>query len=79
MNLEEIFSGEEYYGRFVDMHEVYEKFVNLPHVSRVDYVTYISSFYSFKDIPMETKKTPVSLLIAFQMISRLMLSIFQLF
>ena len=62
MNLEEVFSGEEYYGRFVDLHEVYKKYVNLPNVSRVDYVTYMSSFYSFKDISIETKKSPVNLL-----------------
>lgn len=41
------------------MHEEYEKFVNLPHIYRVDYITYLGSFYNFKDIGMDTKMTSV--------------------
>ena len=41
------------------MHEEYEKFVNLPHIYRVDYITYLGSFYNFKDIGKDTKMTYV--------------------
>lgn len=58
--MEDMFTGEEYFGKYLDMHEVYEKFVNLPHIYRVDYITYLGSFHTFKDISMETKMTPVS-------------------
>lgn len=58
-NMEDMFTGEEYFGKYLDMHEVYEKFVNLPHIYRVDYITYLGSFHAFKDISMETKMTPV--------------------
>lgn len=58
-NLDDLYSGEEYYGKYLDLHSQYEEFVNLPHISRVDYITYLSEFYNFKDISMETKLSSV--------------------
>lgn len=58
-NLDDMYSGEEYYGKYLDLHSQYEEFVNLPHISRVDYITYLSEFYNFKDISMETKLSSV--------------------
>ena len=60
-NLDDLYSGEEYYGKYLDLHSQYEEFVNLPHISRVDYITYLSEFYNFKDISMETKLSSVSI------------------
>ena len=57
-----MFTGEEYYGKYVDLHEEYEKYVNLPHIYRVDYITYLGSFYNFKDIGMDTKMTSVDVI-----------------
>ena len=59
VDLEEIFTGEEYYGKYLDLHQLHEQFLNLPHVFRIDYISYLTSFYTFKDIPMETKLSPV--------------------
>ena len=59
VNLDDLYSGEEYYGKYLDLHSQYEEFVNLPHISRVDYITYLSEFYNFKDISMETKLSSV--------------------
>lgn len=61
VDLETLFTGEEYYGKYVDLHSIYEQFVNLPHVSRVDYITFLSLFYKFGDISMETKMSSVSI------------------
>ena len=58
-NLDDLYSGEDYYGKYLDLHSQYEEFVNLPHISRVDYITYLSEFYNFKDISMETKLSSV--------------------
>ena len=58
-SLDDVYSGEEYYGKYLDLHSQYEEFVNLPHISRVDYITYLSEFYRFKDISMETKLSAV--------------------
>ena len=58
-NLDDLYSGEEYYGKYLDLHSQYEEFVNLPYISRVDYITYLSEFYNFKDISMETKLSSV--------------------
>ena len=72
-----MFTGEEYYGKYVDLHEEYEKYVNLPHIYRVDYITYLGSFYNFKEIGMDTKMTSVA--VFFVSDSRHILTIYLLF
>lgn len=47
----------------MDLHTQYELFVNLPHVSRVDYITYLGEFFNFKSIGMDTKMSSVVLFI----------------
>jgi splicing factor 3A subunit 3 len=54
MNLVE-FSDEEGYGKYLDLHELYEKFINLKGVERLDYITYIEKFDRLFDIPKERK------------------------
>ena len=49
------FSDEEGYGKFLDLYEVYDKFVNLKGVERVDYISYIQSFDQLYDVPKERK------------------------
>lgn len=49
------FSDEEGYGKFLDLHQVYEMFVNLKGVERVDYITYVMQFDRLFDIPRERK------------------------
>ncbi|TRY70565.1 hypothetical protein TCAL_06117 [Tigriopus californicus] len=49
------FSDEEGYGKFLDLHQVYELFVNLKGVERVDYMTYVMQFDRLFDIPKERK------------------------
>lgn len=62
-NLDDLFSGEEYFGKYLDLHAQYELFVNLPHISRVDYITYLGEFFNFKSIGMDTKMSSVALCI----------------
>ncbi|KAK8795666.1 hypothetical protein WA158_000323 [Blastocystis sp. Blastoise] len=49
------FSGEEYWGKYLDLHELFDLYVNLPNIDRVDYITYLSVFYQFENIPMKTR------------------------
>jgi len=49
------FSDEEGFGKFLDMHECYIKFINLKGVERVDYIQYITNFDQLYDIPREKK------------------------
>lgn len=55
------FSGEELGGRFLDLYEPYEMFINLKGVKRMTYLDYISSFdHVLADpdvIPTTTKRT----------------------
>ncbi|MFH4979153.1 hypothetical protein AB6A40_005862 [Gnathostoma spinigerum] len=51
------FSDEEAYGRFLDMHSIFEKYLNVKGVKRLDYITYLGQFDRFADIPMSSKKT----------------------
>merc|ERR1719187_2578488 len=49
------FSDEEGYGKFLDLHECYDKYINLKGVERVDYISYIQSFDQLYDVPKERK------------------------
>jgi len=49
------FTDEEGYGRFLDLHECYEKYVNLKGVEKTDYVTYLTVFDRLFDIPKDKK------------------------
>ncbi|VDN32650.1 unnamed protein product, partial [Gongylonema pulchrum] len=51
------FTDEESYGRFLDMHAVYEKYVNIKGIKKVDYLTFLSNFDRFAEIPISSKKT----------------------
>eukprot|EP00823_Brevimastigomonas_motovehiculus_P006315 TRINITY_DN5217_c0_g1_i1.p1 TRINITY_DN5217_c0_g1~~TRINITY_DN5217_c0_g1_i1.p1 ORF type:complete len:547 (+),score=146.86 TRINITY_DN5217_c0_g1_i1:64-1704(+) len=49
------FSAEEHYGKYVDMHALYERYINLPQFSRKDYVTFLTDFAKFDRIPANKK------------------------
>nr|CAD2197678.1 unnamed protein product [Meloidogyne enterolobii] len=52
------FTDEEGYGKFLDMHTLYEQYVNLKGVKRIDYITFISTFNQLHEISKDkTKKT----------------------
>ena len=38
------FSDEEGFGKYLDLHEAYNLFVNLKGVEHIDYLTFLSSF-----------------------------------
>lgn len=45
--VDSMFSGEEAYGRFFDLHECHESYVNLPNVKRLAYLQYLDVFDNF--------------------------------
>ncbi|XP_030755710.1 splicing factor 3A subunit 3 [Sitophilus oryzae] len=49
------FTDEEGYGKFLDLHECYEKYINLKGIEKVDYITYLGMFDQLYDIPKERK------------------------
>ncbi|KAL3882818.1 hypothetical protein ACJMK2_029124 [Sinanodonta woodiana] len=49
------FTDEEGYGKYLDLHECYEKFLNLKGMERIDYLTYLATFDQLFDIPKERK------------------------
>ncbi|VDQ11455.1 unnamed protein product [Trichobilharzia regenti] len=49
------FSDEEGYGRYLDLHDVYKKYLNVKGVPRIDYLTYISFFDRLYDISRDRK------------------------
>ncbi|XP_044742309.1 splicing factor 3A subunit 3 [Chrysoperla carnea] len=49
------FTDEEGYGKYLDLHECYEKYINLKGIEKVDYITYLSTFDQLFDIPKERK------------------------
>lgn len=51
------FTDEEGYGKYLDLHECYEKYINLKGVEKVDYITYLSILDHLFDIPRDRKNT----------------------
>ena len=49
------FTDEEGYGRYLDLHECYEKFINLKGIPKMDYITYLTTFDKMFDLPKERK------------------------
>lgn len=54
LNLVE-FTDEEGYGKYLDLHEHFEKYLNLKGVEKVDYITYLGIFDRLFEIPKERK------------------------
>lgn len=50
------FTDEEGYGKYLDLHECYIKYINLKGVDKVDYVTYLSLFDRLFDLSKEFKR-----------------------
>ncbi|KAF8952999.1 hypothetical protein BGZ52_002590 [Haplosporangium bisporale] len=53
--LDEMFSGEESGGRYLDLHEVHEKYMNLKSLKRTNYLGYLSEFTLFGEIERKDK------------------------
>ncbi|CAF4901285.1 unnamed protein product [Pieris macdunnoughi] len=51
------FTDEEGYGKYLDLHECYDKYINLKGIEKVDYITYLSIFDHLFDIPRERKNS----------------------
>lgn len=49
------FTDEEGYGRYLDLNECYEKYLNIRGIEKVDYITYLMTFDHVFDIPKERK------------------------
>ncbi|CAL8072680.1 unnamed protein product [Orchesella dallaii] len=54
LNLVE-FTDEEGYGKYLDLHEHFEKYLNLKSVEKIDYITFIGMFDRLFEIPKERK------------------------
>ncbi|KAL2176399.1 uncharacterized protein P884DRAFT_330504 [Thermothelomyces heterothallicus CBS 202.75] len=46
--VESMFSGEEAYGRFFDLHNCHDSYLNLPNVKRLSYLQYLEVFDNFQ-------------------------------
>ncbi|KAI5289873.1 hypothetical protein KEM54_003005 [Ascosphaera aggregata] len=53
--VENMFTGEEAYGRFFDLTQLHEEYLNLPGVKRLTYLTYLDIFDKFlqPDLPLK--------------------------
>ncbi|KAI8520637.1 PREDICTED: splicing factor 3A subunit 3-like [Branchiostoma belcheri] len=49
------FTDEEGYGKYLDLHECFEKYINLKGIEKVDYITYLNVFDQFFDIAKDRK------------------------
>ena len=51
------FTDEESYGRYLDLHQLYDCFINLKGVEKVDYLTYLGSFDRLFEIHRDKKNS----------------------
>ena len=51
------FTDEEGYGRYLDLHECYDKYINIRGVEKTDYITYLMIFDHLYDIPKDRKNS----------------------
>uniref|UniRef100_A0A914ZLK8 Matrin-type domain-containing protein n=1 Tax=Parascaris univalens TaxID=6257 RepID=A0A914ZLK8_PARUN len=51
------FTDEESYGRFLDMHTIFDKYLNVKGVKKMDYITFLAHFDKFAEIPTASKKS----------------------
>lgn len=51
------FTDEEGYGKYLDLHECYERYINLKGVEKVDYITYLTTFDRLFEIPKDRKSS----------------------
>ncbi|KAG8005014.1 Splicing factor 3A subunit 3 [Nibea albiflora] len=49
------FTDEEGYGRYLDLHDCYLKYINLKGAEKLEYISYLSSFDQLFDIPKDRK------------------------
>ena len=52
------FSGEESLGRFLDLLEPYDLYINLKEVRKIEYLRYLDHVDSFDQVPVSAKSTP---------------------
>lgn len=52
------FTDEECYGKYLDLHECFSKYINLKGVEKIDYVTYLTVFDRlYETVPKEKKSS----------------------
>ncbi|CAA6659014.1 unnamed protein product [Spirodela intermedia] len=51
------FSGEEAFGRYLDMHELYNEFINSKFGERIEYSAFLETFSQTHNIPLKLKLT----------------------
>lgn len=49
------FTDEEGFGKYLDLNECYEKYLNIRGIEKVDYITYLMTFDHVFDIPKDRK------------------------
>ncbi|KAK4301111.1 hypothetical protein Pmani_026724 [Petrolisthes manimaculis] len=51
------FTDEEGYGKYLDLHECYNKYLNIKGLEKADYITYLTSFDRLFEVPKDKKTT----------------------
>lgn len=51
------FTDEEGYGRYLDLHECFDAYINIKGIEKVDYITYLLTFDHVFEIPKERKNS----------------------
>ncbi|KAK6354738.1 hypothetical protein TWF696_003875 [Orbilia brochopaga] len=53
--IDNMFTGEEFHGRFFDLTQLHEEYLNLKGIKRISYLQYLNIFDKFEDYPKANK------------------------
>lgn len=51
------FTDEESYGKFLDLHQLYDRYINLKGVDKIDYLSYLGTFDRLFELPRDKKNS----------------------
>jgi hypothetical protein len=52
-----MFTDEEGYGKFFDLHALHEQYINLKGVERLDYLAFLKVFDQFSEVPTAVRES----------------------
>ncbi|KAI8927656.1 hypothetical protein BC831DRAFT_451732 [Entophlyctis helioformis] len=57
-HVESLFTGEESMGKYLDLHDIFNRYLNLKGVKKTTYLAFLAEFDQFGNVPTDTKVTP---------------------
>ena len=54
IDIDHLFSGEECFGRYLDLHSLHRQYLNIPNINKINYLKFLDEFHIFKPYDANT-------------------------